>query len=157
MHQAMALCRIYGLAAAPLAFQLLAAEAEAEEGRTDEALAMVDDLLAAMELSGEHQVEAQTHRLRANLLRRRAGNGQAEAAFLAALETARRQKTRMLELRAAIDLAELYSEPDQQARARDVLQSALHALPEGGALPEAEQARQLLVSLQSAKAARPMH
>ena len=153
----MALCRSYGLSAAPLGFQLLVAEAKAEEGRTDDALAIVDDLLAAMELSGEHQYEAQTRRLRANLLRRRPGHGQAEAAFLAALETTRRQKTRALELRAAIDLAELYSGPDQQARARDVLESALHALPEGGALPEAEQARRLLVSLQSAKAARPMH
>ena len=157
MHQAMALCRSYGLSAAPLGFQLLVAEAKAEEGRTDDALAIVDDLLAAMELSGEHQYEAQTRRLRANLLRRRPGHGQAEAAFLAALETTRRQKTRALELRAAIDLAELYSGPDQQARARDVLESALHALPEGGALPQAEQARRLLVSLQSAKAARPMH
>jgi predicted ATPase len=153
MHQAMALCRSYGLSAAPLSFQLLVAEAEAQEGRTDEALAIVDDLLAAMELSGEHQLEAQTRRLRANLLRRHPGHAQAEAAFLAALETARSQKTCMLELRAAVDLAGLYRELNQQARAHDVLEAALRALPEGGALPDVEQARQLLVSLQSEKAA----
>ena len=117
MRQGMALCRLHGLTSAPPIFQALIAEAEAGEGRIDEALAMLDELLAAIALSGEHW-----------LRRRRTGSAgtsygdaarmtlpAAEAALLPALGTARRQKTRVFELRAALDLAGLYSDLDQRA------------------------------------------
>ena len=73
-------------------------------------------------------------------LRRRGG-------VLLALATARRQKTRVFELRVALDLAGLYRDLDQRARARDVLEPALLGLPEGQKLLEADKARDLLISL----------
>ena len=149
MRQGMALSRVHGLMSAPPFFQALIAEAEAGEGRTDEALAMLDDLLAAIELSGEHWMKAETHRQRGNVLRRR-GTGdfaEAETAFLMALGTARRQKARVFELRAALDLAGLYSDLDQRQRARECLEPALLGLPDGLELREVKSARELLASL----------
>ena len=148
MRQGMALCRLHGLASAPPVFQTLIADAEAGEGRVDEALALLDEVLATIALSGEHWVEPETHRRRGNLLRRRDATdfAGAEAAFLTALRAAHRQQTRVLELRAALDLAELYSEHEQRARALGVLEPALLGLPEGLDLPEVKRARELLVS-----------
>jgi class 3 adenylate cyclase/predicted ATPase/ABC-type transport system involved in cytochrome c biogenesis ATPase subunit len=149
MRQGMALSRQHGLMSAPPFFQALIAEAEAGEGRTDEALAMLGDLLAAIELSGEHWMKAETQRQRGSLLRRGGAENfaQTEAAFLAALDTARRQKARVFELRAGLDLARLYKDVDQRQRARECLQPALLGWPEGLELRELEEARSLLLEL----------
>jgi predicted ATPase len=149
MRQGMALSRQRGLMSAPPFFQALIAEAEAGEGRTDEALAMLGDLLAEIELSGEHWMKAETQRQRGSLLRRRGTENfaQTEAALLAALDTARRQKARIFELRAGLDLARLYKEVDQRQRARECLEPALLGWPEGLELREVEQARSLLSEL----------
>ena len=110
---------------------------------------MLDELLAAIALSGEHWLQAEAHRQRGNVLWRRGANdfAAAEEALLLALDTARRQKTRVFELRVALDLAGLYRDLDQRARARDVLEPALLGLPEGQKLLEADKARDLLISL----------
>ena len=149
MRQGMALCRLHGLTSAPPIFQVLIAEAEAGEGRIDEALAMLDELLAAIALSGEHWLQAEVHRQRGKLLWRRGANdfAAAEEALLLALGAARRQKTRVFELRVALDLAGLCRDLDQRARAREVLEPALLGLPEGLKLHEVEKARDLLISL----------
>ena len=149
MRQGMALSRQHGLMSAPPFFQALILEAEAGEGRTDEALAMVSDLLAEIELSGEHWMKAETQRQRGSLLRRGGAENfaQTEAAFLTALDTARRQKARVFELRAALDLAKLYKDVDQRQRARECLEPALLGWPEGLELREVEQARSLLSEL----------
>jgi len=149
MRQGMALSRQHGLTSAPPLYYALIAEAEEGEGRTDEALALLGELFAVIELSGERWIEAEAHRQRGNLLRRRGAENfaQAEAAFLTALDTARRQKAPVFELRAALDLARLYNDLDQQRRARECLEPVLLGLPEGLKLREVEQARDLLLEL----------
>jgi len=149
MRQGMALCRSFGLASAPPLFHALLAEAEAEEGRVDEALGMLDDILAMIGLSGELWREAETHRHRGNLLRRRGANDFAEAAaaLQRALDIARRQKARVYELRAALDLAGLYRDLDRRPQARFILEPTLLDLPKGLLLREVERARDLISSL----------
>jgi class 3 adenylate cyclase/predicted ATPase len=149
MRQGMALCRSFGLASAPPLFHALLADAEAEEGRLDEALGMFDDILATIELSGELWREAETHRRRGNLIRRRGANNpaEAEAALLKAVNAARRQRAPVYELRAALDLARLYRDLDQHQQARFVLEPTLRDLPEGLELQEMEGARQFMSSL----------
>ena len=149
MRQGMALCRSFGLSAAPPLFTALLAEAAAEEGRVEEALAMLDEILSMTELSGELWREAEMHRHRGNLLRRRGANdfGEAEAALLKALDTARRQKSKVYELRAALDLAGLYRDLNQRPQARFVLEPALLDLPKGLKLEEVERAHGLMLSL----------
>jgi class 3 adenylate cyclase/predicted ATPase/energy-coupling factor transporter ATP-binding protein EcfA2 len=150
MRQGMALGRQHGLLSAPPFFQALAAEAEAGEGRIDEALAMLADLAATIELSGEHWLKSETHRQHGNLLRRRGVNdfAEAESALLTALHTAQQQKARVFELRAALDLAGLYCDLDQRPRARLVLEPALRDWSEDVELREVGQARRLVSSLQ---------
>jgi len=150
MRHGMALSRMHGLIAAPPYFQLLAAEAEAGEGRIEEALATIGDLIAGIELSGEHWMKSEAHRQHGNLLRRRGANdlAEAESAFLTALRTAQRQKARVFELRAALDLAGLYRDLDQRPRARFVLEPSLIDWPNNVELREVGQARQLFSSLQ---------
>jgi class 3 adenylate cyclase/predicted ATPase len=150
MRQGMALCRSHGLPSASPLFHVLIAEAEAGDGRIDEALAILDELVAAIRLSGELWVEPEAQRQRGNLLLRRdpIDIAQAEAAFVAAIDAARRQKTRVFELRAALDLAGLYNDLGRRGQARDVLELALRDLPEGLRLHEVEQARNLLISVQ---------
>lgn len=150
MRQGMALGRQHGLLSAPPFFQALAAEVEAGEGRIDEALAMLADLAATIELSGEHWLKSEAHRRRGNLLRQRGANdaAEAESALLTALHTAQQQKAKVFELRAAFDLAGLYRDLDQLPRARLILEPALGDWPQSVELPEVEQARRLAGSLQ---------
>jgi class 3 adenylate cyclase/predicted ATPase/DNA-binding transcriptional ArsR family regulator len=149
MRYGMALCRSFGLPSAPPLFHALLAEAEGAEGRVDEALVRLDEILATIELSGELWREAETHRHRGNLLRQRGVNdfAEAEAALRRALDTARRQKALVYELRAALDLAGLYRDLDQRPQARFVLEPMLQDLPKGLELQEVERARDLISSL----------
>ena len=149
MRQGMTLCRSHGLAAAPRFYQALAAETEAADGRIKEALAMMDDLLVSIELSGERWLEAEVSRRRGNLLLRLNGTefAAAESAFLWALKTARLQKAGAYELRAALDLARLYRNFDQLAKARSAIEPVLQGLPQGLVLPEVDEARALLSSV----------
>jgi class 3 adenylate cyclase/predicted ATPase len=145
MRRGMALGRQHGLMSAQAFFLALAAEVEAGEGRFDEALAILAELAATIELSGEHWIKAETYRQRGNILRRQGVNdiAEAEAALLTALHTAQRQKARVFELRAALDLATLYRDLDQRSRALLVLEPGLRDWPAGVELPEVEQARRL--------------
>lgn len=110
---------------------------------------MVDDLLVSIELSGERWLEAEVSRRRGNLLLRLNGTefAAAESAFLWALKTARLQKAGAYELRAALDLARLYRNFDQLAKARGVIEPVLQGLPDGLVLPEVDEARALLSSV----------
>jgi predicted ATPase len=149
MRQGMALCRSFGLSSAHPLFTALFADAEAEEGRLDEALALHDEILTTIELSGELWRKAETQRHRGNLLRRRGANdlAEAEVTLLKALDTARRQKAPVYELRAALDLAGLYRDLEQWPRARLVLEPTLLDLPMGFELQEVKRARDLISSL----------
>jgi predicted ATPase len=111
---------------------------------------MLGDLIATIEQSGEHWTMSETHRQLGNLLRQRGVNdlAKAEAAFLTALPTGQRQKARVFELRAALDLAALFRDLDQRPRTRFVLEPTLLKWPHGVELREVGQARQLFSSLQ---------
>ena len=102
-----------------------------------------------IELSGELWRKAETQRHRGNLLRRRGANdlAEAEVTLLKALDTARRQKAPVYELRAALDLAGLYRDLEQWPRARLVLEPTLLDLAMGFELQEVKRARDLISSL----------
>ena len=72
---------------------------------------------------------------------------QAEEALVAALTSARAQKTRSFELRAAISLAELYKQLNRSSEARAVVIPALEQMPPGTKLFEIDQAQQFLGAL----------
>jgi predicted ATPase len=111
--------------------------------------------LAGRGLTLLHQLPAsarrdgwELHRLRAELLLRGGAEAaEAEAALRRALEIARGQQARSLELRAARTLARLWAESGRTAEARELLAPLYSSLTEGRETPDLEVARALLSSL----------
>jgi predicted ATPase len=129
----------------PLTGTLLA-EREAEAGRIEVGLAILDAQLAAVEQTGERWFDAEMHRARGELLLklRRPDVAAAESAFMRAIEIARSQRTRTFELRAALSLAKLYQRTSRDQVARGLLVSALVGFSAGPEVPEVEEAQRLL-------------
>jgi tetratricopeptide (TPR) repeat protein len=110
MREGSALLRRQGCNLLSLFAVGLQAEAEAVSGRPEEGLALLDSAFADIRQTGAHVWDAELHRLRGEILEYRADldlEG-SEHAFGLALESARLQKTKTFELRAALALARLY-------------------------------------------------
>jgi predicted ATPase len=87
--------------------QTALAEAEAEAGEIEEALASIDHAVALTERTGQRRNEADTHRARGEILLKRdpANTVPTEEAFLTAIAVAQQQKAKSFELRAATSIA----------------------------------------------------
>ena len=133
---------------APLLETALAG-AEAEAGQIDAALASVDHALAETGRTGQRWFEAETHRVRGEILLKRdpANTAPAEQAFLTAIAIAQQQKARSFELRAALSLATLYQLSGRAADAHAVLTTALAGFSPTPEFPEIAQAQSLLAAL----------
>jgi len=132
----------------------------------EEGLAVAAEALAVVEATGERFYEAELHRLRGELLlRQEAGEGrpspaasaaarppdpdpsgraEAEACFRRALDVARRQGAKSLELRAALSLARLLRKHGQPAAGRRRLAEVLDWFMEGSDTPDQQEARAFL-------------
>jgi predicted ATPase len=133
---------------APLTGTLLA-EREAEVGRVEAGLAILDAQLAASERTGERWFAAEMHRVRGELLLklRRPEVAAAESAFTRAIEIARRQHTRTFELRAALSLAKLCQITGQNQVASELLAAVVVGFNAGPEVPEIEEAQRLAQSM----------
>jgi predicted ATPase len=127
------------------------AVAEAEIGEIEPALATINRAIAETERTGQRWYEAETYRIRGEILLKRdsANTAPAEEAFLTALAVAQQQKAKSFELRAALALAKLYQCTNRAADAYAVLAPALEGFSPTPEFPEIEQARALLGSLGS--------
>jgi predicted ATPase len=116
-------------------FLALLADACASAGRVAEGLAAVTEALAAAARTGERFYEAELYRLEgelATLLARPAPLGRsAEESLLKALEVARGQGARALELRAALSVSRLWRAHGRDADARRMVAEVQGALTEG--------------------------
>jgi len=107
-------------------------------GRIDAAGERLAEARAQVERSGECWWEAELYRLEGEVLLAAAGDGErdgdsidrAEACFRSALEVARRQQARSLELRAALSLSHLWSR-SRRDEARRLLGGVLETFSEG--------------------------
>ena len=110
MRQAIATLREQGVALYTIALETVLAEVEAEEGHLETANASVDRALTETERTGHRWFEAETHRIRGEILLKRdfANRAPVEEAFLTAIAVSQKQKARSFELRAALALAKLY-------------------------------------------------
>jgi predicted ATPase len=99
------------------------AAGEARLGRPAAGLRRLDEALALIALSQERYLEAEVHRLRGELTLALPGPdpAAAEACFRAGLDVARRQRAKLLELRAAASLARLWRSQGRIGEARDLL------------------------------------
>ena len=139
-------------------YRALLAEACGCTGRIDEALEALADAFAEVEKTEERWWEAELHRLRGELLRSEAMNrgDEAEACFQTAIEVARGQQAKSLELRAAVSLGRLWRDKGKRAQARRLLAEVYNWFTEGFETPDLRDARSLLAELgRKAKQASP--
>jgi len=90
---------------------------------------------------------AEVWRLEGEVLKALGRLPEAEAAYVRALETARAQRARSLELRAATDLAELCAGRGERRTARDLLTPVRDWFTEGFDAPDLRRAAALLKAL----------
>jgi predicted ATPase len=125
--------------------QTLLAEQEAQSGRTDIGLKLLDQQIAETHRSGERWLDSEMYRIRAKLLLLRGPSKSAEAekALTSAIEVAQVQQTRAFELLAAISLARLYRATNRGQAAREPLLT-LSSQRIGRELPEFEEVQRIL-------------
>jgi predicted ATPase len=119
-----------------------AAKHEASLGQLDEALSLV----ATTE---ERWFEAELHRLRGEALLAMGSADTAEASLQHALTVARRQNSRLWELRAAMSLGRLWATQNRRAEARELIAPVYSWFTEGLETPDLKAAKSLLDELQT--------
>jgi predicted ATPase len=125
------------------------AEALLAAGDLEGAEAALQDAFAFVEQSGEQYWLAGLHRLSGHvaLKRRQPDRLRAEACFRKAIEIARGQEARLLELRTAIDLARLWRDTGSDNDPRALLEPVLAAIEGGETTHDVRNARALLAEL----------
>jgi predicted ATPase len=148
-----------GAAMSKPAHLLLLAKVYGQAQQAEEALGALASARAAMEQTGERTYEAEMHRLEGALTldsarrtarRRQVAAGAmatAEVCFRRALEAARHQRAKSLELRAAIDLSRLWQRQGKRQEARQLLGEIYGSFTEGYDTPDLRDARALLAEL----------
>ncbi len=117
-------------------------------GRAEEGLACIDEALAEARTHNERWWDAELHRLRGELLLMHGADASdVEAALLRAIEIARSQQARSLELRATMSLARLWITQNRSDDARHRLKDVYTWFAEGFDTPDLRAARLLLAQL----------
>jgi predicted ATPase len=130
-------------------YSTLLAEVSGHLGHTGDALQALTEAHTLVEQHEERWWEAEIYRLRGLLLLRQTGTPQeeAEACFQQALEVARRQEAKSLELRAAMSLARLWQYQGKRAAARELLAPVYGWFTEGFDTADLQEAKALLEAL----------
>jgi predicted ATPase len=138
-------------------FLTLLAEASGLLGQPDGGLAALDEALTLMEQTGERYYEAELYRQRGELLLLRAAQRhpsqdsrephEAERCFQQALDVARQQQAKTLELRAAMSLVRLWQQRGQRAEAGALLAPIYEWFSEGFDTADLQEAKALLDDL----------
>jgi len=127
----------------------LLADVAAHLGYTEDGLQALAEVRTLREQHEEPKWEAEISRLRGVLLLRQTGTSQAEAeAWLQrALDVARRQEAKSLELRAAMSLSCLWQQQGKQAEAHALLAPIYGWFTEGFDTADLQEAKALLEEL----------
>jgi len=148
MLEGLAMHREIGAELLVPSYLALVAEMHQKLGRPAEGLSAVTEALAVAQKSGRHYWEAELHRL-TGVLALESGAGNAESHFLRAIEIARRQRARSLELRATVRLSRLWADQGRKREAHAML-SALYAwFTEGFDTADLIEARTLIEELET--------
>jgi predicted ATPase len=127
----------------------LLVDVSAHLGHPEDSLQALVEAHTLVEQQEERCWEAEVSRLRGVLLLRQPGTPQAEAeAWLQrALDVARRQEAKALELRAAMSLARLWQQQGKQGEARELLAPIYGWFTEGFDTADLQEAKALLEEL----------
>jgi predicted ATPase len=113
-------------------------------------LRLLGDALEAAHQNAEGYFEAEIYRLKGELLLQQVAGreGDAEVCFRKALNVARRQQAKSLELRAAISLGRLWQQQGKRQEARAMLEPIYGWFTEGFDTLDLQEAKALLEALQ---------
>ncbi len=127
----------------------LQAEANLRCGQLEQASYLLQLAETFIDETGERFYQAETLRLKGELLLQKtpASPAEAEGYFTQALQVARMQQAKTLELRAATSLARLWQSQGRMAEAYRVLADVYNWFSEGFDTPDLKEARQLLAAL----------
>ena len=140
--------RKFGVRRAMPYFRTVLAEKLKEIGRVDEAESTLAEVFVEVEEAGEGMWESETHRLKGELLlESKAQASEAESCYQKAIEVARKQKARSLELRSSMSLARLLSSQGKKDEARELLTGIYGWFTEGFDSADLKEAKVLLEEL----------
>jgi tetratricopeptide (TPR) repeat protein len=134
-------------------FQVLLAEVYQNAGKLKEALASVEEGLAIAARNNDRHYDAELYRVRGELLLKKSMRNsirdpkEAESCFLFAINVARKQKARSLELRAVMGLARLWQTTGKRREAHQMLGRIYGWFTEGFDTPDLKAAKELLTEL----------
>jgi predicted ATPase len=130
-------------------FAALLAEAHRQTGQSIEGLKIVTEALARAQQTECRYYEAELHRIKGELLLAQADadEQQAETCFQNALQVARRQHAKSLELRAAMSMSRLWQRQRKRAEAKNLLAGVYGWFTEGFNTADLKQAKALLKEL----------
>jgi predicted ATPase len=149
IHQGLGAVQSLGLKLYRPYFLALLAEASGQAGQPEAGLTALAEAVTLVAVTEERWWEAEVYRLQGVLLlqRSRADIPQAEACFQQALDVARRQQAKALELRAALSLARLWQGQGKGAAARQLLAEIYGWFTEGFDTADLQEAKALLQEL----------
>jgi TOMM system kinase/cyclase fusion protein len=127
----------------------LLAEAYGQAGQAEEGLRVLAEALTTVYKTGDRHHEAELYRLKGELLLQQArrSDDEAETCLHQALDLARHQQAKSLELRAAKNLTRLWLQQGKQAEARALLAPIYGWFTEGFDTADLQEARTLLDAL----------
>jgi predicted ATPase/class 3 adenylate cyclase len=134
----------------------LLAQAYRKGGQVEEGLAAVAEALEFVDRTGERYYEAELYRLKGTLTLQQSNvqgstftgaEAEAEACFLKAVEIARRQSAKSLELRAVMSLSCLWQQQGKKNEARQMLAEIYGWFTEGFDTKDLQEAKALLEEL----------
>jgi class 3 adenylate cyclase/predicted ATPase len=146
-------------------YRAVLAEAYRKSGRAEEGLTVLADALAAIDRAGDRYYEAELYRLKGTLTlqsqasleqvssKSQASQDQseiekeAEECFLKAIEVARKQQAKSLELRAVMSLSRLWQQQGKKNEAQQLLANIYGWFTEGFDTKDLQEAKALLQEL----------
>jgi predicted ATPase len=166
IHQGLATFREIGALVNHSYYLALLAEAYRKASRIEDGLEALVNAWRIVERTGERMWEAELYRLKGELTLQQEGKeqeiqilqpesqilipksqGEAEACFLKAINVARQQQAKSLELRATTSLARLWQQQGKRAEACDLLAPVYHWFTEGFDTKDLQEAKVLLGEL----------
>jgi predicted ATPase len=130
------------------AFLGMLAEGYGLAGQIQAALQIIDEALGQVEATGERMAEAELFRLQGELLQhQQADPQQVESRLQRALDVARRQEAKSLELRATLSLSRLWMQLGKPQAAHELLAPIYGWFTEGNETSDLREARELLITL----------
>ncbi|MBI3798656.1 MAG: AAA family ATPase [Deltaproteobacteria bacterium] len=167
LKEGLAIFRATGSEVYTAHYRAVLAEVYEKAGHAEDGFRLVAEAKAVVDKTGERFVEAELYRLKGELTLKQSGvrspasevpntqpptprtpaEAEAEACFLRAIEIARRQQAKSLELRAGMSLARLWQQQDQKDEAHQLLAEIYNWFTEGFDTKDLQEAKALLDEL----------